>query len=116
MNLSRRSKLVLLAFAASAAALLLLFFFETDALARVGGGQSYGGGRSGGSRGGSGGSGGGSGDGGAIIWLLFQAIRMLAYLTVQHPLVGIPLDIILIGSVVVYFKRRATRGIESDLV
>lgn len=72
-----------------------------DVWARVGGGHSYGGG--GRSSGGSGGSGGGGG--GAIIWLIFQLIRLLAYLTVEYPIIGIPLDIIVIGSLIYAFTR-----------
>src|SRR5215470_11653305 len=78
---------------------IVLTLLTVDVFGRVGGGHSY----SGGSRssgGGGGGSGGGSGDGGAIIWLIFQAIRVLIYLTVEYPLIGIPLDIaILVGIV-----------------
>jgi predicted lipid-binding transport protein (Tim44 family) len=67
--------------------------FAPEALARVGGGQSYGGG----------GSGGGSGEGaGFILWILFR----LLLLTFEYPAIGIPLDIIIIGVVLyVYFKK-----------
>ncbi len=58
------------------------------ALARVGGGGSYGGGGSSG--------GGGGGDGDLIVWLLYLAIR--------HPVVGVPLLIIV--GVGWYLKRR----------
>jgi hypothetical protein len=69
-----------------------------EVFARVGGGQSYGGG--------SGGSGGGGGDAGAIIWILFQVVRVLIYLTIEYPIIGIPLDIIVIGGVIYFFARR----------
>jgi predicted lipid-binding transport protein (Tim44 family) len=65
----------------------------TDALARVGGGQSYGG------RGGGGGNGGGVG---ALIYLL---IRFLLWLTIEHPVIGIPIDILIIALVIVWFMR-----------
>src|SRR6476659_10900119 len=67
--------------------LVSLMLVPLEVLARVGGGGSYSGG------GGHGGSGGGGG-GGAIIWLIFQLIRLLAYLTIEYPAVGIPLDIL----------------------
>ncbi len=89
---------------------VLVLLSYSEVLARVGGGQSYGGGR------GSGGSGGGGGGGaGAVIWLIFQLLRLLAYLTIEYPLVGIPLDIILIGGIIYYFGRR-TRTVESAIV
>src|SRR3981189_3007313 len=69
-----------------------------EVLARVGGGQSYGGGS---------GSGGGDG-GGAIVWILFQAVRLLLYLTSEYPVICIPLDIILIAGVIYYFMRRGS--------
>lgn len=83
----------------------LITLAPADVLARVGGGQSYGGG--------GGGSGGGGGDGaaGAIIWILFQLIR----LTIEEPVIGIPLDIIVIGGVIVYLVRR-TRTVESGTI
>lgn len=85
-------------------AVALLALLTIDVYGRVGGGHSY----SGGSRGGSsGGSGGGSGDGGALIWLIFQAVRLLAYLTIEYPLIGIPLDIMLVVGAIFYFRQRA---------
>src|SRR6266566_6953603 len=81
----------------------LVIISGSEVLARVGGGQSYGGG---------GGHDGGGG-GGAIIWLVFQLIRFLLYLTFDYPLVGIPLDILVIGSVVYYFARPRKGGPES---
>jgi hypothetical protein len=74
-------------------------FFSTDALARVGGGQSYGGGS---------GGGGGGGGGGALIYAL---VRFLIWLTFEHPLIGIPVDIIVIGLVVYRFTRKAKEDI-----
>src|SRR5882672_8407847 len=64
--------------------------------ARVGGGQSY----SGGGHGGNGGNGGGGV--GALIYLL---IRTLLWLTIEYPLIGIPLDIIVVGLILAYFVR-----------
>jgi hypothetical protein len=84
-------------------AIILSVAFAAEALARVGGGGSYGGG-------GHGGSGGGGGDGaGAIIWLIFQLFRVLIYLTIEYPVVGIPLDFLVAGGVAYYFVRRARR-------
>ena len=76
-------------------------FFATEALARVGGGQSYGGG-------GSGGGGGGGGGGGALVYAL---VRFLIWLTFEHPLIGIPVDIIVIGSLIYWFSRKTKEDI-----
>lgn len=86
-------------------AVLLLLFID-EGLARVGGGQSYGGGGNGG--------GGGDGDGGALIWLLFELIRLLVYLTIEYPIIGIPLDLVVIGGVVFFFMR--PRGLQTDMI
>ncbi|HEV2904245.1 MAG TPA: hypothetical protein VGW32_04310, partial [Pyrinomonadaceae bacterium] len=72
--------------------------FAADAFARVGGGQGYGGG-----------GGGGDGDGeglGVIIYLVF---RLLLWLTIEYPAIGIPLDIIVIGGVIYWFARRSKK-------
>ena len=71
--------------------------FATEALARVGGGQSYGGGGS---------HGGGGGGAGALVYLL---IRFLLWLTIEHPAIGIPVDIIVIGLVIYWFSRPAKK-------
>ncbi len=85
---------------------LLILFLFTDVLARVGGGQSYGGGK---------GSGGGGGGAGAVLWLIFQLLRLLLYLTIEYPIIGIPLDIIVIGGIIYYFAR-PTRRVEREIV
>ncbi|HSQ24584.1 MAG TPA: TIM44-like domain-containing protein [Pyrinomonadaceae bacterium] len=76
-------------------------FLSTDALARVGGGQSYGGG------GGSGGGGGGGG-GGALVYVL---VRFLIWLTFEHPVIGIPVDIIVIGLLIYWFTRKTKQDL-----
>ena len=81
-------------------ALLLLLILNGDVFGRVGGGQSYGGG---------GGGGGGDGAAGAILWLVFQLFRILLYLTIEYPLIGIPLDIIVVGGVFYLFFWRRQR-------
>jgi predicted lipid-binding transport protein (Tim44 family) len=68
--------------------------------ARVGGGQSYGGGGS---------HGGGGGDGGAIIGI----VRLLIYLTIEYPAVGVPIDIVVVVFIVYRFSRSGTKGSES---
>ncbi|MDQ6651272.1 MAG: TIM44-like domain-containing protein [Acidobacteriota bacterium] len=78
----------------SVGALLLLLFLAEEVSARVGGGQSYGGG------GGHGGDSGG--DGGAIIGV----VRLLVYLTIEYPAVGVPLDIVFVVFVVYRFTTR----------
>jgi hypothetical protein len=70
-----------------------------DVLARVGGGQSYGGGH--------GGSGGG--DGGAIIGV----VRVLVWLTIEYPAVGVPVDIVVIVFVVYRFARGGSKATEA---
>lgn len=73
---------------------------STEALARVGGGQSYGGG-----------SGGGGGDGGGAGALIYLLVRFLIWLTFEHPLIGIPIDIIVIACVVYWFTRKNRQDI-----
>src|SRR5207248_5745454 len=80
---------------------LVVLFLPEVASARVGGGQSYGGGH--------GGGGGGDGAAGAIIWLILQLFRFLIYLTIEYPLIGIPLDILVACGVAYYFVRSARR-------
>ncbi|HKP45403.1 MAG TPA: hypothetical protein VJT50_02285, partial [Pyrinomonadaceae bacterium] len=83
-----------------ASGVALLLAIPSEALSRVGGGSSYGGG---------GGHGGGGGGGGAIIWLIFQLFRLLVYLTIEYPVIGIPLDILVACAIAAYFVRRARR-------
>ena len=66
---------------------LAVGLFATEVFARVGGGGSYGGGGGGGH--------GGGGGGGALVYLL---IRFLLWLTIEHPVIGIPVDIIVTGA------------------
>src|SRR6266850_604123 len=102
MKSSRTAKLVarLSFLAAICFGVTLAFLMLSDeASARVGGGQSYGGG--------GGGGGGGDGAAGAIIWLIFQIFRILIYLTIEYPAIGIPLDILFACAVVYYFVRKA---------
>lgn len=69
-----------------------------EAFARVGGGQGYGGGD------------GGDGEGaGAIIWLIFELLRLLIYLTIEYPIIGIPLDIIVIALLIWFFVIRRSK-------
>src|SRR5213593_126485 len=65
--------------------------FAVEAFARVGGGQSYGGG-----------GGGGGGGIGALVYLL---IRLLLWLTIEYPVIGIPIDLLVIGAIVYWFMR-----------
>src|SRR5204863_2557008 len=62
-------------------------------------GQSYGGGGS---------HGGGGGGAGALIYLL---IRFLLWLTIEHPVIGIPVDIIVIGLVIYWFTRPSKKSV-----
>src|SRR5712692_8304593 len=87
-----------LRFVAAGVVLLGVALFATEALARVGGGQSYGGG----------GGGGGGGGAGAIVYLL---VRFLLWLTIEHPVIGIPLDIIVIALVIFWFLRPSRKSV-----
>src|SRR6266481_8663481 len=79
---------------------MVTLFLASDVLARVGGGGSYGGG---------GGSGGGGGGGaGALVYLL---VRFLLWLTIEHPLIGNPLDIIVISLVIYWFARPSRQSL-----
>ncbi len=80
---------------ALAAGCLLALFVGADALARPGGGQSYGGGGGGG---GGGGSGGGGGGGEAEI------VYLLVRLIMWNPAVGVPVAVVVFG-VYFYVKR-----------
>src|SRR6267142_3766876 len=94
MNLHRHVRTLRKAALIGGVAIVALLF-ASEVLARVGGGQGYGGG---------GGSGGGGGEGcaGALVYLL---VRFLLWLTIEHPVVGIPIDIMVIGTVVYWFAR-----------
>ena len=79
--------------------LLLSIFVAAEAWARVGGGESYSGGGSSG-----GGSGGGGGDGaGELLYLVF---RLLVWLTLEHPAIGIPVDIVVVAGVAMWLRKR----------
>ena len=81
-------------------AVLLPFLLPALALARAGGGQSY--------SGGSHGSGGGGGGG-----LIFLVFRLFFWLIFRHPLIGIPLTIVLVVLFLRYQKSRAAEGPQS---
>ncbi|HEY2975670.1 MAG TPA: TIM44-like domain-containing protein [Pyrinomonadaceae bacterium] len=83
-----------------AGAVAVCLAVAAEALARVGGGQSYGGGGHGGS---------GGGDGGAIIGV----VRMLVWLTIEYPAVGVPVDVVVIGFVVYRFARGGSKVTEA---
>lgn len=89
----KRSKLARTALAVAPYALVALSIalYTASVWARPGGGQSFGG------RGGGGGGGGGSGDCGAVLEILWFLIE----LTVEHPAIGIPLDIVIVLAIVV---------------
>ncbi len=88
---------------AGVAAVLVIAFVVAlepgDALARVGGGQSFGGG----------GGGGGSGDDAVLVWILIEIARLLIWLTIEYPAVGIPLDIVFVVVVIVVLRWRSKR-------
>src|SRR5437763_10620678 len=78
---------------------LTVLALAMDVYARVGGGQSYGGG---------GGHGGGGGGAGALVYLL---IRFLLWLTIEHPVIGIPVDIIVIAIVIYWFAKPSKKSV-----
>jgi len=79
---------------------LTVLTLAIDVYARVGGGQSYGGG---------GGHGGGGGGGaGALVYLL---VRFLLWLTIEHPVIGIPVDIIVIAIVIYWFAKPSKKSV-----
>lgn len=97
-HLSRLRKAALIGGVAIATILL-----AADVFARVGGGGSYGGGG-----GGSGGGGGGDGAG-ALVYLI---VRLLLWLTIEHPVIGIPVDIIVIAAVIYWFSRPSRNAVD----
>ena len=84
-------------------AAIVALLFTSEVLARVGGGGSYGGG--------GGGSGGGGGGGGALVYLV---VRLLLWLTIEHPVIGIPVDIIVIALVIYWFARPSRKTVSLD--
>jgi predicted lipid-binding transport protein (Tim44 family) len=78
--------------------LFAVVLVASDVFARVGGGQSYGGG----------GHGGGGGGGGALVYLIF---RLLLWLTIEYPYIGIPVDIIVIALVIYWFAKPAKKSV-----
>jgi ribosomal protein L24E len=86
--------------ALTGAVVVTALLFTSDVLARVGGGGSYGGGGDHG--------GGGGGGGGALVYLI---VRLLLWLTIEHPVIGIPVDIIVIGLVIYWFARPSRQSV-----
>lgn len=97
MNLRPSTRTLIHALTVACLMLIALGNFA-PALARVGGGQGYGGG-----------GGGGGDDDGLVAWLVIELVRVLIYLTIEYPAIGIPLDIIFLAGLAYYFFRR-TRG------
>jgi Tim44-like domain len=93
---------LLLPAALAAGAVAVCLAVASEVFARVGGGQSYGGGGHGGS------NGGGGGDAGAIVGL----VRMLVWLTIEYPMVGVPVDLALVVFVVYRFAQRGSKASE----
>ncbi len=80
-----------------------VLWLAVEAYARVGGGGSYGGG---------GGGGGGGGDGGGAGALVYLLVRLLLWLTIEHPVIGIPVDIIVIAIAIWWFVRPSKRSVD----
>lgn len=80
---------------------LALLFVAASLFARVGGGEGYSGG---------GGSGSGGGGGGEIAFeLLYWIFRLLVWLTIHYPAIGIPVDIVVIYIVFKWLQSRAAQ-------
>src|SRR5258707_250179 len=86
-------------FVAGGVVLLGIALVATEALARVGGGGSYGGG---------GGSHGGGGGAGAIVYVL---VHLLIGLTIELAVIGIPVDIIVIALVIYWFAKPSKKSV-----
>jgi hypothetical protein len=84
---------------AAGATLVVVALFANEIFARVGGGQSYGGGSHGG---------GGGGGGGALVYLVF---RLLLWLTIEHPVIGIPVDIAVIALLIYWFAKPSKKSV-----
>jgi predicted lipid-binding transport protein (Tim44 family) len=84
---------------ATCATLVVVALFANEIFARVGGGQSYGGGS---------GGGGGGGGGGALVYLVF---RLLLWLTIEHPVIGIPVDIAVIALLIYWFAKPSKKSV-----
>ncbi|HYW73480.1 MAG TPA: TIM44-like domain-containing protein, partial [Pyrinomonadaceae bacterium] len=54
------------------------------------------------------GGGGGGGGGGALVYLL---VRFLLWLTIEHPLIGIPVDIMVIALVIYWFAKPSSKRV-----
>src|SRR5229473_2397890 len=100
LRFQRANHRMMLRVAMAGVAVLGVALFATEALARVGGGGSYGGG---------GGSHGGGGGAGAIVYVL---VRFLLWLTIEHPIIGIPVDIIVIALVIYWFAKPSKKSVE----
>ena len=55
-----------------------------------------------------GGGGGGGGGGGALVYLVF---RLLLWLTIEHPVIGIPVDIIVIALLIYWFAKPSKKSV-----
>jgi hypothetical protein len=77
----------------------LMALLSSEVWARAGGGGSYGGG---------GGSGGGGGGIGALLYIIFQLLRFLIWLTIEYPAIGIPIDIVVVILIIWWLVRKAT--------
>lgn len=79
-----------------------MVFVAASAFARVGGGESF--------SGGGGGSSGGGDDGGAAE-LVFYILRFLIWLTIEHPAIGIPVDIIVLVFVIRWWLKKDDKSV-----
>src|SRR5215831_16096142 len=90
---------VLLMLTLLCAAMIEISLTTPAVFARVGGGQSYGGGSHGG------------GDGGGAGALIYLLVRFLLWLTIEHPVIGIPVDIIVIALVIYWFVKPSNKNV-----
>src|SRR6185295_12773615 len=55
--------------------------------------------------------GGGGGDGGGLGVLVYLIFRFLLWLTIEHPAIGIPVDIIVIALLIYWFAKPSKKSV-----
>jgi hypothetical protein len=83
---------------------IAIVLFAASGWARPGGGQSFGGRSGGGSGRSGGGSGGGGGGGGCVA--AAELVWWLLELTIEHPAIGVPLDLVILGFIVYAYTQK----------
>jgi uncharacterized Zn finger protein (UPF0148 family) len=87
-----------------------ILLFAVSVWARPGGGQSFGGGSRGGGSVGGGSRGGGGGGGGGDCSFGVDLVLFLLELTFEHPAIGVPIDLVILGVIVVAVWQKGQKG------